>query len=292
MQIGVLDFAFIGAARSPAERLAQMLETARVADDLGYSRYWVSEHHSADVAHTAPEVAVAAILASTRRIRAGSAGVLLRYYSPYKVGEVFRSLEALAPERVDLGVGRGAADPLTTRALLDAGSDQGYDRKVIELASYVRGGAHGIPCHPAGVGAPSVWVLGSGMGSAPLAATTGASFSFGMFLRTAEDPRKAIQLYRDRFRAATGETARVNIAMAAICAPTEAQASALREAHQNPFITPNVAGTPEQVREHVATIAETYGVDEVVIAPLGGHEERLFAVRALAPQRPAVMLAP
>src|SRR5690606_39939778 len=119
MKLSVLDQSTASAGRTQDVAIRETLELARRCDALGYHRYWVSEHHSTDtIVGTAPEVLMAAIAATTRRIRVGSAGVMLPHYSALKVAEQFRVLEAIAPGRIDLGVGRApGSDPLTAFAL-------------------------------------------------------------------------------------------------------------------------------------------------------------------------------
>src|ERR1043166_791555 len=131
--LGVLDFCFRATGQAAGGRPANTLSQATITDELGYSRYWVVEHHGPEVAHASPELLVPLILSQTRRLRAGPAGILLSYASPFKVADSFRTLEALFPGRVDLGVGRGRVDDVTAAALLDgATADQEYQRKVAD----------------------------------------------------------------------------------------------------------------------------------------------------------------
>src|SRR5512139_4073580 len=119
MRLSVLDQSTAAKGRTQDVAIRETLALAKRCDALGYHRFWVSEHHnSASIVGTAPEVLIAAIAATTRRIRVGSAGVMLPHYSAYKVAEQFRVLEAIAPGRIDLGVGRApGSDRLTAQAL-------------------------------------------------------------------------------------------------------------------------------------------------------------------------------
>ncbi|MFD2842472.1 MsnO8 family LLM class oxidoreductase [Paracoccus cavernae] len=118
-RLSLLDKSPVAAGRSAAEALRISLEAARLADKLGYHRYWLAEHHAIPgLASAAPEILISHILAQTKRIRVGSAGILLQHYSAYKVAELFSVLASLAPGRVDLGVGRSPGGlPRVTRAL-------------------------------------------------------------------------------------------------------------------------------------------------------------------------------
>ena len=119
MRLSVLDQSTASKGRTQDTAIRETLELARHCDALGYHRYWVSEHHnSGSIVGTAPEILMAAIAATTPRIRIGSAGVMLPHYSALKVAEQFRVLEAIAPGRIDLGIGRApGSDQMTSYAL-------------------------------------------------------------------------------------------------------------------------------------------------------------------------------
>src|SRR5271168_1230440 len=106
LALSILDFGYDGPDKRLESRLAFTLSLARMADERGYSRFWFTEHHSEDLYIACPEVVIAAMAANTRRIRGGSAGILLHYYSAFKVAEVFHTLSALFPDRIDLGLVR------------------------------------------------------------------------------------------------------------------------------------------------------------------------------------------
>src|SRR4051794_14992444 len=246
LRLGILDFCFRAPGQSAGERLHEAIDQAEAADRLGYDRYWLSEHHGPDAAQACPELLVPLILARTRRLRAGPAGILLSHYSPFKVADTFRCLEALFPGRVDLGVGRGGTDPATAAALLDdVRAEPDYERKVIDLVGHLSGALppehphSGAQACPVQASSPEVWVLASGGPSTALAARVGACCSVGLFLRHAArqaDPSHLRQ-YREQCRAEIGRLApRTNIALAGICAESAEQAQAVLRTHDNPFI--------------------------------------------------------
>src|ERR1700682_4043122 len=143
MRLSVLDQSGVVSGRSPDASIRESLELARLADSLGYHRYWLAEHHnSASIAGTAPEVLIAAIAATTTRIRVGSAGVMLPHYASLKVAEQFRVLEAIAPGRIDLGLGRApGSDGLTAHALnprADTAADE-FPAAVRDLIGWTSG---------------------------------------------------------------------------------------------------------------------------------------------------------
>ena len=142
MKLSVLDQTTASKGRCQAEAIRESLELARHCEALGYHRYWVSEHHdSGSIVGTAPEVLMAAIAATTSRIRIGSAGVMLPHYSALKVAEQFRVLEAIAPGRIDLGVGRApGSDRLTALALNPhSNAAEEFPRQVMDLGAWVSG---------------------------------------------------------------------------------------------------------------------------------------------------------
>src|ERR687884_2026466 len=142
MRLSVLDQSTASHGREQGEAIRDTLELARHCDALGYHRYWLSEHHnSGSIVGTAPEVLMAAIAATTSRIRVGSAGVMLPHYSALKVAEQFRVLEAIAPGRIDLGVGRApGSDQRTALALNpDPHSHERFPQQVIDLQAWTSG---------------------------------------------------------------------------------------------------------------------------------------------------------
>src|SRR5262245_24379110 len=163
LRLGVLDCCQVPPGKTGQEALFDTLELAPRAESLGYSRYWLAEHHEPTVAHGCPELLAVAVAGLTRRIRVGTAGVLLRYYSPLKVAKDFRLLHALFTGRIDLGIAGGRAPEESARGLLGGpeptSPDDGQSEKVGELLAHLSGERH--PVAPLGVGTPEVWVLGS-----------------------------------------------------------------------------------------------------------------------------------
>src|SRR5262245_1165749 len=134
-RLGVLDQSPIRTGATPADAIRETLALAEACDRLGYDRYWLAEHHSTPgLAGSAPEVLIGQVAARTSRIRVGSGGVMLSHYSPLKVAEGFRVLEALFPGRVDLGIGRApGSDQLTARALREDGSPEFFPQQVADV---------------------------------------------------------------------------------------------------------------------------------------------------------------
>ena len=236
MRLSVLDQSTASKGRAQDAAIRETLELARHCDALGYHRYWVSEHHnSANIVGTAPEVLMAAIAATTPRIRVGSAGVMLPHYSALKVAEQFRVLEAIAPGRIDLGVGRApGSDQLTARALNPNPQnvlDQ-FPQQVEELQHWVSGTPlpEGHPfrrvvAHPTGPSGPDMWILGSSDYGAQLAAYFGLPYAFAYFFSEGFGVEQALDLYRKNYRpSAKNPKPIATICVWALAADTEEEA--------------------------------------------------------------------
>ena len=144
MQLSVLDQSMILSGRAPAESIRETLALAPYLEELGYQRFWLSEHHNSDaIAGSAPEVLLGALAARTSRIRLGSAGIMLPHYSALKVAEQFRVLDALAPGRIDLGVGRAPGSDGRTAMALNPNAAAAVDlfpSQLRDLMAWVGGG--------------------------------------------------------------------------------------------------------------------------------------------------------
>lgn len=210
-RLSILDQSPIAEGRSAADALADTLDLARHGDTLGYDRYWVAEHHASPaLAGAAPEALIGPIALATKRIRVGSGGVMLPHYSPFKVAETFALLSALAPERIDLGLGRAPGGD--GRIMLALQRDRSrrmphddFPNNLAELLAYFDGT---LPedhpffpltdTLPAGGGTPEAWMLGSSMDSALWAAEAGLPYCFADFINC--DGAAMTAEYRARFK--------------------------------------------------------------------------------------------
>jgi luciferase family oxidoreductase group 1 len=205
MRLSVLDQSVSLAGSSEDAAIRDTLSLAEHCERLGYTRFWLSEHHGLPtIVGSAPEILMAAIAARTTRIRIGSAGVMLPHYSALKVAEQFRVLEALAPGRIDLGLGRApGGDMRTARALNPNASHAAEDFpvQVRDLHAWTTLGTHaGITAHPLGPHAPEIWILGSSDYGAQLAAHFGLPYAFAYFFTDGQGAEMAMALYRERFQ--------------------------------------------------------------------------------------------
>jgi luciferase family oxidoreductase group 1 len=250
--LSILDLSPVAAGSTGAQSLRNSLDLARLADRLGYTRYWVAEHHNLpSIASSAPDIMIGQIAAATARMRVGSGGVMLPNHAPLMVAERFKVLEALFPGRIDLGLGRApGTDPVTSYALRrrqDTGGDDDFLQRFQELILFENNAFpeghpfRAIRAMPQDVALPPIWLLGSSGYSAQLAAMVGAGYSFAHHFAD-HDPVEAMLSYREQFkpRAALASEASGQrgdsivraapyaiLACAAVCADSNAEAERL-----------------------------------------------------------------
>ena len=238
LPLSVLDLSFVTTGAPPSAALRNTLDLAQLADRLGYTRYWVAEHHNLpSVASPAPEIMIGQIAAVTERIRVGSGGVMLPNHPPLMVAERFKLLEALYPGRIDLGIGRApGTDQVTAFALrqrdVGAGRDDFLER-LQELIFWETGGfPEGHPFRqvqamPSDAPLPPIWILGSSDYGARLAASKGVGFAFAHHFASF-DAATVMRMYRDRFDSGgVQDKPYAILAVAVVCAGTDEEAERL-----------------------------------------------------------------
>ena len=236
--LGVLDQSPIAEGTTGAEALNSTVDLARLADELGFHRYWVAEHHGSPMlAGASPEILIGRIAAATERIRVGSGGVMLPHYSPLKVAEVFSTLSGFFPGRIDLGLGRAAGtDPTTAFALQRdrrSGAPDDFPNQLAELLAYLENDLPGghpfarlattLPGRPA---LPEPWLLGSSPQSGIWAAQLGLPYAFADFINPGGAGIAA--RYRAEFTPSLRSASpRVVVAASVVCAESDAEAERL-----------------------------------------------------------------
>lgn len=243
LRLSVLDQSPVPAGHTPAEALQNSLELAQHVDRLGYTRLWYSEHHAMDMlACTAPELLIVRAAAATRHLRVGSGGVMLPHYSAFKVAELFRTLHAMFPGRIDLGIGRapggGHLESLALRRSRQGPQTDDFPQQLAELQAYFRPERfpadhpfRKVLVSPDAPDAPDLWLLGSSMWSAVTAAAEGLPYAFAHFF-SAQGTRQAVEFYQRHFQpsafaGAGRQTPEATIAIGVICAPTQEEAEFL-----------------------------------------------------------------
>jgi luciferase family oxidoreductase group 1 len=321
MRFGVLDQTPVRPGSTAVEALGESVRLAQHVEALGFDRYWLAEHHGGQaLAGPAPEILTARIASATQTLRVGTGGVMLMHYSPFKVAEQFRVLEALFPGRIDLGIGRAPGADGHTSAALGYGNGVGPDyfaAKVADLHAWLTDTTPHTPalstvrCGPSTPSAPELWLLGSTDQSAQLAAHLGLRFAFAHFIAP-EQAAAILRLYRERFRPSpTLAAPYASLGVFVLCADTEREAQALarcrdlwrgRLARGEPGPWPTVAeaervlgtdapaggqhaiaGTPAVVKQRLTQLLEETGVDHCsVITITPEHAQRELSYRRLA----------
>jgi luciferase family oxidoreductase group 1 len=316
MRLSVLDQTPVPDGTSRPDALRNTLDLAKLADRLGYHRYWLAEHHGLALAGPAPEVLAGPVAAATERIRVGSGGVMLPHYSPFKVAECFSLLAGLFPGRIDLALGRASGtDPLTTFALQRDRrevSPDDFPQQLAELLAHYEGTMP--PDHPfSRLGEnlpgdpeqPEIWLLGSSPQSAIWAAQLDLPYAFADFINPAGAP-----ITRDYQQKA--KHPRTSIGVWAIAAETDEEAerlassiamsfAMLRQGRPIPVPSPEramrylaqhgdphkgrrrIVGTPEKVRAGIEQVAEEYGAEEVIVVTITyDHQARRRSYELIA----------
>ena len=236
LRLSVLDQAIAVSGRPQRDSILNAVALAQHCEKLGYDRFWLSEHHNhPTIVGTAPDVLLAAVAVKTERIRIGSAGIMLPHYSPYKVAEQFRVLDALAPGRIDLGLGRAPGSDGRTAFALNPNANERpahFVSDLRDLLAWISGTplVEGHPfapvkAYPQGDTVPEVWILGSSDYGAQVAAHFGLPFCFAYFFSDGAGAEAAVSIYKQNYRpSAQHPKAHPALCVWTLAAPTEAEA--------------------------------------------------------------------
>jgi luciferase family oxidoreductase group 1 len=315
--LSVLDIVPVRRGSNAREALQETLALARLAESLGYKRYWFAEHHGMEaIASSSPALLVGQVAAVTKTMRVGSGGVMLPNHSPLVVAEEFGTLEALFPGRIDLGIGRApGTDPATARALRQSSvlSADDFPEQLDEIFDYFHG-EPGIRAVPGKGYEPPVWLLGSSDFSAQLAAHLGLPFAFAHHF-SQENTLPALRAYREGFRpSAVLQRPHAMVAVMVIAADTEQEAlrlalpcalatlrlrqggrgpyptcedaadydwSALEQAFAEEWLKKNVVGGPASVRAQLEELVSATKADELMVlctAPEAPARQRTYSL--------------
>ena len=319
--LSVLDLSPITQGSTASQSLANSLDLARHAERLGFSRYWLAEHHNMPgIASAATSIAIAHVAAGTSTIRVGAGGIMLPNHAPLVIAEQFGTLAALVPGRIDLGLGRApGTDMLTARALRrNLESTDNFPQDVVELMGYFQSAEEGqrIRAVPGEGQDVPVWILGSSLYGAQLAALLGLPYAFASHFAPAELDH-ALEVYRTRFQPSTQlDKPHVMLGLNVFAAPTDAEAKLLFTSLQQAFVNLRsgrpgqlpppvegydrdldpmaktmlsqalscaVVGSPETVRQGIDAFVRRTGADELMVtAQIFDHAARLRSFEILA----------
>jgi luciferase family oxidoreductase group 1 len=272
-RLSVLDQSIAISGRPHGQSIRNTVALAEHCEALGYERFWVSEHHNhPTIVGTAPEIVMAAIAARTNSIRIGSAGIMLPHYSPFKVAEVFRVLDALAPGRIDMGLGRApGSDGRTAFALNPAANErpEHFPADVRDLIAWVhdeplvdRHPFATVKAFPQGDTAPEVWILGSSDYGAQVAALFGLPYCYAWFFSDGAGGERAIDLYKRTYRpSARHPEPRSGLCVWALAAPSMDEA-------QHHFTSRALS----RINRDKNVLGPLLSPDEAAKAPLAAYE--------------------
>jgi len=325
IRLSILDQSVVRKGGTAAQAIAETIETVKLAEQLGYHRFWVSEHHnSVMIAGSTPEVLMVKLADETSTIRIGSGGVMLPNHSALKVAENFRMLETLFPGRIDLGIGRApGSDRITARMLNPSSgfSEEDYLQQLDHLQAYFNDEAQTqygpLLAVPQSEGIPAQWILGSSPnGSGVIAAKYGLGLVIARFIN-GNASAYIVKQYKDNFQPSVQfPKPEVMLAITVLCADTEEKAAQMRKLSDMNLLKFErgiyepmgsydeiagyefnddelmrirnnsgriVSGTPEQVKAQLTTLAEEFGVNEIIVTTMTySRKDRLRSFELLA----------
>ena len=322
IKLSVLDQSPIRKGGNAVQALKESSELVRLTDRLGYTRYWVSEHHNTNsLAGTAPEVLLAHLAGEAKRMRVGSGGVMLPNHSALKVAENFRTLEALFPGRIDLGIGRAPGGDRISSALLNPSntfSEQDFIQQLVDLKHFLMdtGERSNVKAAPLIETEPALWLLTSSGQSGLIAAHFGMGLSFAQFINPVGGP-DAVRAYKKLFKPSEQfEQPQASVGIFVMCADSEEKAHELQSVMDYQLLNMErgirqgfpsyeeikdvrysademerikfnrgrtVSGTPEQVKNRLTGLANAYGIDEIIIATITHYfQDRLRSYQLLS----------
>ncbi|MFC3210282.1 LLM class flavin-dependent oxidoreductase [Planomicrobium okeanokoites] len=326
ISLSILDYSPIDEGMAAGEALQQTTRLAQMAEQLGFKRFWVAEHHQVfSVAGSSPEMLMMHLAGATEKIRIGSGGVMLPHYSSYKVAENFRLLEALHPGRIDLGIGRSRSYRLVNKALNESkGIPVSYEQQIADIQKYFTDDTESehrfkkLRATPVSGTAPDMWVLGTGEGSAKVAAEAGAGYVYAHFAKPLKSSARLFRAYEEQFQPTKLQDApKTMVSVFVVVGETEEEAQELArafdlwllfiESETPPPYYPSVetaaqrgfstsekekvernrkrmlVGTAEDVKRQIEEIAEVFQTDEILVIPnVAGAENRMKGIRLLS----------
>ena len=308
--LSVLDLSPLPLGGTQAQGVRETIEVAKAAERLGFKRFWLAEHHSIPhLSSAAPEILIAALTQATSTIRLGSGGVMLPNYSPLKVAEVFMELEALAPGRIDLGLGRALGADLVTARALGSASSEVFPQYFALLSAWLldSSGVEPFPtphpfaavkASPAGPSHPDLFLLCSSVDSARFAGMAGVGMVFAEFIARC-DGAPAVAAYREAFEPSVyRDRPLAGVAAIALAADTAEEAERLAalaprppqrpdEPPEQPGFIRRFRGDGASVRAYLAEKAAHTGADELFVLNAGPTlASRLRSLELIAPPSP------
>lgn len=298
LRLGILDFGLLRPGDYVQTALEDTIRVVRRADDLGFTRYWLGEHHTYGVPFGgSPEIFLAALAPQTKRIRLGVGALLLRYYSPLKVANTFLLLETLYPGRIDLGVASSRANVResdaallrTNQAVPSLFPPEEFLERTQELLGFLRGNFPDdhlymrAACNPRVSSICQTWVCGTSNAGA-VAAQLGVAYCTSLFHGGKQPSADYVRLYRETFQASQ-ELPRplACIAVCGACVQNERRGRRIRDEWDQEAYPPNIIGSPQRWQDELMSFVETYHPDEIIVLEISRRlRDRLRSLELLA----------
>ena len=318
MKISVLDYGVVDFGKTNEEAIRETIQLAKIAEELGYERFWVAEHHEVNaLSISAPEVVIPAIASQTKNIHVGSGGIMGLHYAPYKVAEVMSSLAVLFPGRIDIGLGNSIGTKSVSTALKSHYTKPQFGEWVADLQEML----HSNAAVPYTKRVPEQFLLGMGGESVHIAAKNGLGFVYGVFPYIPQEPlvlaKELSTAYRKEFKSVNGASPRFILAVFVVVADTVEKAEEMAQSLdlwmlgkqdfsefetfptkkdvETREVTPTerktiednrqrlIVGDSRAVKEQLDTLCQVCNPDELLMIPLvGGFENRKRALELLA----------
>lgn len=302
MKLGLLEFGT--GCLSPMDIVDNVLEYAQCADELGYTRFWLGEHHGASPAYCNPEVLVPIIAGLTTHCKVGVAGLLMAYHNPYRVASAFKVLNNLFPHRIDLGIAGGNYPAEIGRHLVP---DLDFTQPGVKVNTFVRNSKavydylnaleNANQVVPYSGYIPTMWSLTAGLNSLSAIAKLKTSLCRSVFHTVIDDHRRdaeTLQLYRREFYENHHIAPEINLAVAGICAETDTKARRIREKLERPIsVTNELIGSPTYILDELARLSELYNVAEFIFLNMAEETvDKRNGIEALANRLPDYKVTP
>ena len=318
MKISVLDYGVVDFGKTNEEAVQETIQLAKIAEELGYARFWVAEHHEVNaLSISAPEVVIPAIASQTKNIHVGSGGIMGLHYAPYKVAEVMSSLAVLFPGRIDIGLGNSIGTKSVSTALKSHYTKPQFGEWIADLQEML----HSNAAVPYTKRVPEQFLLGMGGESVHIAAKNGLGFVYGVFPYIPQEPlvlaKELSTAYRKEFKSVNGASPRFILAVFVVVADTVEKAEEMAQSLdlwmlgkqdfsefetfptkkdvETREVTPTerktiednrqrlIVGDSRAVKEQLDELCQVCNPDELLMIPLvGGFENRKRALELLA----------
>lgn len=287
MKIGFLDFGEIPNNSNAISVIFDSIEVATNADELGFSRYWIAEHHEDTIAFRNPELIINLIAGYTTNIRVGAAGVLLPLCPPLQVAQRYKLLNNLFSNRIDLGLAKGITNSLKNIELTDGSNINSniinHNDRCLKVAQYLNDNNEDFITHPIAGYIPEIWILTTGgEQSSNLIINNEFSFSFSLFHDINKvSPPMFFENIKNNFFKKNGYLPKCNIAISVFLAKNQKEIDSIKENTKNIYV--NIATTKECLIAEINKYKTDYGAEEIIIVNLGrGKAEKILLQKLLA----------